>query len=393
MGGGSSSQKPNEAGLGAEGGQGVKKHTKVCVLGAGVVGLSVAQRLIERIAGMNVDVTIVADHFLQDTTSGGAGGLWEPYALSHTDIARVISWAAGSYAKFESMVADSAIARAAGVQRVVSYELFTDADEARVLPDWAPICASFKVLSDAASIAAAIPRLPARQAGELPFAAAFEYSTFTADQRFYLPYLTQQLERAGVLFVSQHVESLDELLKKGDADSAVGYDVVINCTGLGAGKLIGKPESMYPLRGQVVRVATPADWLCSPAGDVAGDGVQLCLNWPQTYIIPNQGCLVMGGTLGDPTNWDSSVLPEHSEAIRARIGALFPELAEAPLIKEWAGLRPCNKTGVCLESSMDRLSLVVHCYGHGGSGVTLAAGCAVDVVDNHVLPHLKQRLT
>ena len=268
----------------------------------------------------------------------------------------------------------------------------TNTKEAQVLPDWAPICASFKVLADAAAIAAAIPRLPARRAGEMPFAAAFENTTFTADQEVYLPYLTQLLVKAGVSFVSRHVESLDDLLRKKGANFAADtprFDVVIKCTGIGAGKLLGKPESVYPLRGQVVRVETPADWLSSQTGDVAGEEVQLCLNWDKSYIIPNQGFLVLGGTMGDPTNWDTRVLSEHTNAIRAGIAELFPKLSEAPLIREWAGLRPCNKTGVKLESCMDGDSLIVHCYGHGGSGITHAAGCAMDVVDNHVLPHIK----
>jgi len=277
---------------------------------------------------------------------------------------------------------------------VVSYELFTDAAEARALPEWASVPTFFNLLPDAATLAAAIPRMPVRKAPELPFVAAWEYSTFTADQRFYLPYVTEELKKAGVRFFSRHVDSLHELVRKEKQqgeETESGYDVVINCTGIGAGKLLGAPESVYPLRGQVLRIATPHDWLCAPAGSVGGDGVQLCINWPSSYIIPNQNSLVLGGTMGEPSNWDTTVSPEHTTEIRQRIASVFPALAEAPLISEWAGLRPCNETGVRLESYMQQQTLIVHCFGHGGSGVTLGYGCAVDVVDNHVLPHIKQR--
>jgi hypothetical protein len=43
------------------------------------------------------------------------------------------------------------------------------------------------------------------------------------------------------------------------------------------------------------------------------------------------------------------------------------------------GLRPVRKDGVRLELEDARPGPVVHCYGHGGCGVTLMWGCAADV--------------
>ena len=52
------------------------------------------------------------------------------------------------------------------------------------------------------------------------------------------------------------------------------------------------------------------------------------------------------------------------------------------------GLRP-GRSPLRLESEEVRSVPVVHCYGHGGSGITLAMGCAEDVVSNHVAPRLQ----
>lgn len=67
----------------------------LCVVGAGVVGLSTALRLLQELQG--VSVTVVAESFLTATTSDGAAGLWEPYKLGDTPIDRCNSWAAATY--------------------------------------------------------------------------------------------------------------------------------------------------------------------------------------------------------------------------------------------------------------------------------------------------------
>jgi glycine/D-amino acid oxidase-like deaminating enzyme len=58
-----------------------QRRKKVAVLGAGTVGLSAALKLKERF-GHNVEVTVIAAEFLQQTTSYSCGGLWEPYQIA-----------------------------------------------------------------------------------------------------------------------------------------------------------------------------------------------------------------------------------------------------------------------------------------------------------------------
>ena len=572
-----------------------RRVARICILGAGIIGLSVAQKLTATLnsrfhnnnknpedtdtdtdtaTNIEVQVTIIADKFLQDTTSGGAGGLWEPYAITHTDTSRVYNWAKDSYAHFEQMFDDETDktnhwpnwewpkpvvnenvnnndsnveptatvvpkptqAMQAGVQRVLSYELFTQTQvnnrEHTQLPIWSSICRSFRLLQNTEEVAKCIPSLQRKAkdqceedkegdtaAAAFPFSAAWEYTTFTADQRYYLPYLTrilkegrqqgQEQDNSGngikVKFIERHVSSLSDFLHAHSSRShrlhtqTIGgggggrrgrgrgrerkqekeeyqkeeeveeeeeeeeedegreiYDIVINCTGLGAAQLQGNIQSMYPIRGQVVRVPTPTDWLTSipipipipiPIQDIILKSISaptfpivpfssplpLCLNWSNTYIIPNVGCLVMGGTLGDNTDYNTNINKQDTDDILNKISEFFPQLVlnNTPLLadSEWAGLRPCNNTGVCLESHLftdttttttttttatthdvnkniyvdieteteteidtykDIPQLLIHNYGHGGAGITLAAGCAVDVVDNFVMPFLKQ---
>ena len=60
----------------------------------------------------------------------------------------------------------------------------------------------------------------------------------------------------------------------------------------------------------------------------------------------------------------------------------------------WAGLRPGRASGPRVETEVlagggaGGPMRVVHCYGHGGSGVTLAMGCAHAVLRAHLAPFL-----
>ena len=67
--------------------------------------------------------------------------------------------------------------------------------------------------------------------------------------------------------------------------------------------------------------------------------------------------------------------PAVEAAIIARASEFFPWLADAPITSRAVGLRP-GRDAVRLE----RIGDVIHCYGHGGSGVTIAFGCAEEVV-------------
>jgi D-amino-acid oxidase len=147
-------------------------------------------------------------------------------------------------------------------------------------------------------------------------------------------------------------------------------DAVVNATGLAAGWLAGDP-AVHPVRGHVVLVANPG--LTTSVRDEENPrGI--------TYVHPRSRDVVLGGTY-EPGRADTAPEPRTAAAIRDRCVALVPELAAAPVLGERIGLRPARTGGprVARESTGHPGQRLVHAYGHGGAGVTLAWGCAAEV--------------
>ncbi len=140
-----------------------------------------------------------------------------------------------------------------------------------------------------------------------------------------------------------------------------GGDVVVNCSGLGA-RLLATDLDVQPVQGQVVVVEQFGleRWWLDPAGP--------------TYVVPRSRDVVVGGTEVHGA-WSRSPSPATAAEILDRAAALVPALRDARVLRHKVGLRPARTT-----VRVERTGDVVHCYGHGGSGVTLSWGTADDVV-------------
>jgi D-amino-acid oxidase len=147
------------------------------------------------------------------------------------------------------------------------------------------------------------------------------------------------------------VTSLDEL-----------SGLVVNCSGLAARELAADP-TVTAARGQVVHVAALPGVPC------------VCDEDRMIYVLPRNDCTVVGGSY-ELANESEAVDPAQSEALLARACALVPSLAGATVLGAHVGLRPVRKDGPRVE----RVGDVIHCYGHGGAGLTLSWGCARQVV-------------
>ena len=98
-----------------------------------------------------------------------------------------------------------------------------------------------------------------------------------------------------------------------------------------------------------------------------------------TYIIPRRSDCILGGT-AEKGVWGDAPSDETTAAILERARTLEPRLHDAEVIEVRAGLRP-GRDAVRLEMEhTDDGRALIHNYGHGGAGYTLAWGCADEVV-------------
>ena len=298
---------------------------RVLVVGAGVIGLSVGVRLAE--AGY--DVHLLARELPLETTSAVAAAMWYPYLAEPRE--RVLDWSRLSFAEFAGLAgqADTGVELRAGTEL-----LRTRTDD----PWWAT----------------AVPELRRVNRVPAPYRDGWSFVTPVIEMPVYLTYLTRRLEAAGATLTRMALTALPDRA-----------DLVVNCCGLGARRL-ADDVSVRPVRGQVLRVEQKGidQWRLDEMGP--------------TYVVPRSRDVVIGGT-DDEGEWDRRPDRDVAHRIWDRAVALAPELAGARVLGHRVGLRPA-RPAVRLELEERDGHALVHCYGHGGAGVTVSWGCAGEVL-------------
>jgi D-amino-acid oxidase len=312
----------------------VPTRPETVVVGAGVIGLTTAIRLQE--AGF--DVRIVTRDRPADTTSAVAAAVWYPYEVHPKE--RVVPWSHATREALHPLTDDPDT----GVSMTPFVELF---DAPTGDPWWKPAVPSFR-----------------RATGDdlkPGYADGYVIDVPLMVPAVYLSYLERRFtDSSGTIdIVSEGIKDL----------RALEVPLVVNCTGLGARDLCDD-DRLYPIRGQVVRVTNPG--LTRGLDDDHGP---LAL----TYIIPRRTDCIVGGT-AEKGVWDSTPSDETTAAILERARTLEPRLHDADVLDVRTGLRP-GRDAVRLEAErVDDDHTVIHNYGHGGAGYTLAWGCADEVV-------------
>lgn len=301
----------------------------VIVVGGGISGLTTALVLAER----GHRVRVWSRDPAAATTSAVAGALWWPYRIEPEEL--VGDWSLTSLRGYEELAGrpdETGVRLVSGLHR---------GERLVALGTWAG------QLNDVAEVAEGLRvRLP------------------LIDMPVHLSWLERQLAAAGGAVERRAVTSFGE--------AAAEAATVVNCTGLGARELV--PDAgVRPVRGQLVLVENPGieEWFTE--ADSASDAT--------TYFFPQPGRLVLGGT-AEVDGWSTVPDPRIAKEIVARCARIRPEIAGARVVGHLVGLRPTRHTGVRIGAEqLPGGGRLVHNYGHGGAGVTVALGCARAAAD------------
>ncbi|KAK3887196.1 hypothetical protein Pcinc_008677 [Petrolisthes cinctipes] len=323
--------------------------SSVCVVGAGVIGLTTATLLQDALpAGSSV--TLVADKFTTDTTSDGAAGIYRPGKYFQGPSEQMTKqWLEVSYKHYKKIL-NSEDATEAGVRAVSGY-LFSNKN-----PE---ICQS-PLMKDI------IDEYRECTQNELDLHGqkyGIFCNTLVVECRRMQPFLMDRFKRNCGVVRKQHVNSLEELADEGC------FDLVCNCSGLGA-NVLANDRNVTPIRGQVFKVRAP--WIKN-----------FYYYENETYIIPGMDLITLGGTRQfdndnlEVSTWDASGIWQSCVQV-------MPSLKDAEVVRQWVGLRPYRPSVRVEKELMDfgggKTLKVVHNYGHGGYGVMSAPGSSMYAV-------------
>jgi hypothetical protein len=183
---------------------------------------------------------------------------------------------------------------------------------------------------------------------------------------FYRPHMLKHFEDlGGELIKNTTIASLTEL-----TDS---YPIVINSPGWEA-KHLSPDNSVYPIRGQTETFAMIPGIKKDYSLNVEGLNAYVVFR----PAVKGDGDCVVGTTfqVGDA---DREIRTGDKHTIINNVSTFFPAVKKFTTISK-VGIR-CGRDEVRIEEERNGQSMIVHCYGHGGSGYSASWGSANKVLE------------
>jgi glycine oxidase len=314
----------------------------VVVIGGGIIGLSIAWRLVER----DVDVTVFDDGV--DGAWNVAAGMLAPGGEAQFETAALVNLMSLSASRWPSFAAslgaDVGYDTAGTLHLAVTADDLTEARRSWGAPVLSPL--ELRDLEPALS-----PRVRA---------GFFAPDDRQADPRRVVAALR---ERLGDRIVAKSVSRLDD----------VDASTVVVAAGCGTASLTGLP--VRPVKGQVLRLRGEPGLLRHV--------LEATVDGRSVYVVPRaDGEIVVGATQEERSDWTVSAGGVY-HLLRAAI-ELVPDLAECALVETLVGHRPGTPDNAPLLGRW-RDGVIV-AAGHFRNGVLLAPVTA-DLIAGLVLGH------
>ncbi len=332
------------------------------IIGGGIMGLLTARELAQ--AGMNVCVLDQAAVGRESSWAGG--GILSPlYPWRYAEpVQRLAKWGQQYYPQLvDELLNDTGI----DPERLESGLLVLDNDELSAAQLWATNYPTRLELLDKPQISALVPEL-----GILPEHALWFPELGQVRNPCLLKSLNKDLLQRGVEIREQtQVESL--LIYKGKIKGVqtsagkVEAPKVVACSGAWTQDLLPLTESkveVQPVKGQMLMYKAVPKLLS-----------QIILS-EDRYVIPRKdGRILVGSTL-EYTGFDKSTSQQANDDLRQVATRLIPALADYPVERHWAGLRPGTVEGIPYIYADEKVAGLYVNSGHFRNGVVLGPASA-----------------
>ena len=265
---------------------------QAAVVGCGAVGLATARLLQDR----GFSVTIYARDLPPNTTSNIAGAQWSPVTVADTELVTPAFEAQFTRAsRFAYRYYQNLVSPKYGITWRENFSLSSGSPTTTAGGSW-----EGPILRDL------LPRT-VLSAEDSPFNGlrASRFLTMHIEPSVYLPAVLQDFRIAGGRVVLREFADARSIV-------ALGEPVIVNCTGLAAGKLFNDPD-VLPIKGQLLVLApqSEVDYITIGPGDL--------------YMMPRQDGIILGGT-HERGEWSLEPNPNESARILRGHQELFAAL-------------------------------------------------------------------
>ena len=144
------------------------------------------------------------------------------------------------------------------------------------------------------------------------------------------------------------------------AKTVVGAPKVVNCAGAWAGQIAPHSFPTRPVKGQMLCLAAPSRTL-----------LRHVIRSVEIYLIPRSDGRILVGTTVEEAGFDKRTEPATIQGFHRSAVAMVPELQNARILEDWAGLRPGTPDALPILGATSTPGYYV-AAGHFRDGILLA---------------------